>query len=114
MAVTYKAYHTATLPNKDKVPVKDHGLMTGRDFSLSGDVTSAKVKFHGDENVELVAELADESVTLGKVNPSAVADDLDEVDPEDPRLASAGAVIEKINDMIPVVATDAQIDTLFD
>lgn len=114
MTVAYKAYHTMRLPDNTKVPVKDHGLMAGREFSITGDIAAAGVTFHGDEDVSLSAEIVPESVTLEKMNPEAVAGEIDYDTPEDPRLATAGAVIEYVGLAEPEAIPAAAIDALFD
>ena len=96
-----KDYHVVTLPNKSKVPVRDYYLRHGRDFSLSpdGDVSAPAVTFDGKQDVPLVATIGNGKVTLPKISPDAIADDLEGVDPEDPRLASAGAVAAEVDEL---------------
>lgn len=106
-------YHVVTLPNKTKVPVRDHFLRDGRRFSVSGDLESNQINFDGSTDVNLVSTIGNGKVTLEKINESAIADDLSDVQPSDSRLTTAGAVIAELEDIYPKSVADEDIIALF-
>ena len=57
-------YHVVTLPNKTKVPVRDHCLRDGRTFSITGEVKASGVVFDGSGNVELHATLDEHMLAI--------------------------------------------------
>jgi hypothetical protein len=57
-------YHVVTLPNKSKVPVRDHYLREGRPFSITGEVKAEGVIFDGTEGVELHATIDEEVMVI--------------------------------------------------
>lgn len=105
-------YHVVTLPNKGKVPVRDHYLREGRKFSLDGDVVSEKVSFDGTGNVVLNTKIAKESITVQDISSTSIATNITHVQPSDERLVSAGAVVQELEKIRPM--PDETIDTLFD
>lgn len=107
-------YHVVTLPNKTKVPVRDHFLRDGRDFSMTGDVSAAKVKFNGAGDVILEATIGKKKVTLEKLADDAVCHDMGPVTPGDNRLVTSGAVAEAIAEAEPIPLPHEKIDMLFD
>lgn len=67
-------YHVITLPNKAKVPVRDHFLRDGRKFSASGDVSANGVTFDGTGDVNLALRIGEGKVRLDNISPDAKAD----------------------------------------
>lgn len=107
-------YDHMTLPGKGPVYFRDAKLLKGKDFSVSGDIEADPVKFDGTGNVDLVARIGEGVVDLPNMSETAVTPTLDDLPPGDPRLPTAGAVLDKIGDL-PVCAPipDAEIDALF-
>ena len=107
-------YDHMTLPGKGPVYFRDAKLLKGKDFSVSGDIEADPVKFDGTGNVDLVARIGEGVVELPNMSETAVTSTLDDLPPGDPRLPTAGAVLDKIGDL-PVCTPipDAEIDALF-
>ena len=107
-------YDHMTLPGKGPVYFRDAKLLKGKDFSVSGDIEADPVKFDGTGNVDLVARIGTGVVELPNMSETAVTSTLDDLPPGDPRLPTAGAVLDKIGDL-PVCTPipDAEIDALF-
>ena len=107
-------YDHMTLPGKGPVYFRDAKLLKGKDFSVSGDIEADPVKFDGTGNVDLVARIGEGVVDLPNMSETAVTSTLDDLPPGDPRLPTAGAVLDKIGDL-PVCTPipDADIDALF-
>ena len=107
-------YDHMTLPGKGPVYFRDSKLLRGKNFSISGDVEADPVSFTGANDVVLVASIGEGVVDLPNMSSSAIADSLDDLPPGDPRLPTAGAVLDKIGDL-PVCTPipDADIDALF-
>lgn len=108
-------YHVVTLPNKTRVPVRDHFLRDGRTFSIDGDVTAVGITFDGSDDVGLVSNIGVGKVTLEKVNQSAKASSETDIVTGDGRLATAGAVADYVtsgmSNIVPVPFS--KIDSLF-
>lgn len=107
-------YHVVTLPNKSKVPVRDHFLRDGREFSVDGDITASPVSFDGTGDVALTAEIKDQAVTMEKLADGIICHDMGPVVPGDNRLVTSGAVAEAIAEAEPVPLPHEKIDLLFD
>ena len=105
-------YHVVTLPNKTKVPVRDHFLRDGRKFSVDGDVLATAVKFDGSGDVKLNAKLADGVVQVTNINSNSVANNISQSSTTDNRLVSAGAVVQELEKIRPLPWE--KIDELFD
>ncbi len=107
-------YHVVTLPNKSKVPVRDHFLRDGREFSVTGDVSADAVVFDGTDNVTLEVTIGAKKVTLEKLADDAICHDMGPITPGDNRLVTSGAVAEAIAEAEPVPLPHEKIDRLFD
>lgn len=105
-------YHVVTLPNKGKVPVRDHYLREGRKFSIDGDVVSDKVRFDGTGDIVLNTRIAKESITVQDISSTSIATNITHVQPTDERLVSAGAVVQELEKIVPL--SDEEIDSIFD
>ena len=107
-------YDHMTLPGKGPVYFRDSKLLRGKNFSISGDVEADPVSFTGANDVVLVASLGNGVVGLPNMSASAVTGTLDDLPPGDPRLPTAGAVLDKIEEL-PVCdpIPDEDIDALF-
>ena len=99
-------YHVVTLPNKNKVPVRDHFLRDGRSFSATGDVLAAGVSFDGTGDVQLDMSIGEGVIQVHHIDGDAIADDLEQVQPSDGRLVSAGAVVKGLDNIQPVPDSD--------
>lgn len=86
-------YDHMTLPGKGPVYFRDAQLRKGRDFSVSGDVESDKVKFDGSGNVDLVTRIGKGKVGLDNMSPDAIAESLSD-SPE--KLTTVQAVVDAI------------------
>lgn len=104
-------YHVVTLPNKTKVPVRDHFLRDGRKFSVDGDVLASAVRFDGSDDVKLSAKLADGVIQVTNINQSSVANNISHSSTTDNRLVSAGAVVQELEKIVPL--SDQEIDSIF-
>lgn len=105
-------YHVVTLPNKGKVPVRDHYLRDGRTFSAKGDVLASEVRFDGTGNVQLNTKLADGVIQVSNISSTSIANNISQVSTTDNRLVSAGAVVRELEKIKPLPWE--KIDTLFD
>jgi len=108
-------YHVVTLPNKTRVPVRDHFLRDGKTFSMDGDVTAVGVTFDGMDDVELVSTIGDGKVTLAKVNRDAKTSSEADIHTGNPQLATAGDVADHVSSAINSIGrvSDEDIDALF-
>ena len=104
-------YDHMTLPGKNPVYFRDSKLNEGREFSIVGDVTAAAVRFDGTGNVSLEADLTDGSVTLDHL---ANTTKTNEVNPDDPRMVSSGAVYDTLDGTLPEPIPDADIIDVVD
>jgi hypothetical protein len=104
-------YHVVTLPNKTKVPVRDHFLRDGRKFSLDGDVISEPIAFDGTSDIVLNAKIAKESITVQDISSTSIATNITNVQPTDERLVSAGAVVQELEKIQPL--SNEEIDSIF-
>jgi hypothetical protein len=95
-------YHVVTLPNKSKVPVRDHFLRDGHTFSATGDVLASGVVFDGTGDVQLDLSIGEKVIQVNNISDDAIAESVDEVSPEDKRLVSAGAVVKGLDNIQPV------------
>ena len=105
-------YHVVTLPNKGKVPVRDHYLRDGRTFSATGDVLASEVRFDGTGNVQLNTKLADGVIQVNNISNTSIANNISQSSSTDNRLVSAGAVVQELEKIQPLPWET--IDTLFD
>lgn len=107
-------YDHMALPGKGPVYFRDAQLRKGKYFSIEGDVEADPVSFTGADDVVLVASIGEGVVDLPNMSESAVTSTLDDLPPGDPRLTTAGAVLDKIEDL-PVCnpIPDADIDAMF-
>ena len=105
-------YHVVTLPNKSKVPVRDHFLRDGRGFSATGDVLASEVRFDGTGDVQLDMKLGDGVIQVNNISNTSIASDISEASTTDGRLVSAGAVVVELEKIRPLPWE--KIDTLFD
>ena len=99
-------YHVVTLPNKSKVPVRDHFLRDGHTFSATGDVLASGVVFDGTGDVQLDLAIGEKVIRVNNISDDAIADSVDDVSPEDRRLVSAGAVVKGLDNIQPVPEED--------
>lgn len=99
-------YHVITLPNKEKVPVRDHFLRDGHSFSATGDVLASGVNFDGTGDVQLDMSIGEGVIQVHHIDGEAIADDLEQVQPSDERLVSAGAVVKGLDNIQPVSGSD--------
>lgn len=104
-------YHVITLPNKGKVPVRDHFLRDGRKFSAKGDVLASEVRFDGTGDVQLDMRLADGVIQVTNINSNSVANNISHSSTTDNRLVSAGAVVQELEKIVPL--SDQEIDSIF-
>ena len=99
-------YHVVTLPNKSKVPVRDHFLRDGHTFSATGDVLASGVVFDGTGDVQLDLAIGEKVIRVSNISDDAIAESVDDVSPEDRRLVSAGAVVKGLDNIQPVPEED--------
>lgn len=104
-------YHVVTLPNKTKVPVRDHFLRDGRSFSIDGEVVSDPVSFDGTGDIVMNAHIAKDSITVQEINHNSIANNISHSTTTDNRLVSAGAVVQELEKIQPL--SNEEIDSIF-